>query len=876
MKRILKKTLTPLLALTMALGIGFSITNNNDKEIGAKAAPTVHDWIAANQGFTNGQDLVTTGPISVDSNWQMTFAQNSSTGNPKYYTSGSSVRLYADKTNGNGGSFTVQPTAANTNKVLTKFELKARSSYNRPFNVWVGDDPNNLTPISNPSYSNLIYTYQNSTGVKYIKFQNAQTGNTNQLHFEKITFTYDVSGGGAPVTYDSLSYTGTPITSYTAGDSFDPTGLTFNANFSDGTSQDVTSLVTFTPTVLATTDTFVTASHTIGTVTQTVDITGLTVAAAPVTLSSLTHAGTLTKTSYTAGETFDPTGLTFTATFSDNTSQTIAHTDLVFSPTPLSTGTTSVSASYTYDGVTKSTTITGITVSALAGNAATYTVVTKTSVNETGTVPTGSSADFINTSPTQFQITGGNYQLLTLSSYNSIRITSITLSVRSNQDSGAGYFAYSYDDVNYTDIIANSGFNTANWNGAFSTTYVSLTKSVDILAGGTIYFKMFATTNSLYCQSYTFHWDSVPTGTLQSLNISKPTVTIYTGLTDTLIATPVPANADGSVTWSTNSPSIATVNASGVVTAISPGTAIITATSTVNTNIKVTSTVTVNDVVEYTKITSTASLKFGSTFTFAAIGTSAGVDYNVAAKYEPSTTTHIQKYDATFNPAKTVITDEDQTLRLLLEPGIVNDSFAFKVIANGKYICQNADNNRFTFETQKTLSEQSSWKITFDTDGNALINSVSHPNRYIQYNANSGDERFSSYKNTQKKILMFVNLTTQTVMNEATCYANEIMSGYGLGAHGECAKRVGVLDNDYSRLSAAAQAEYNSNTSELFVNARARKAYMDEWVLNNPSAPLLSKIKTNDSTSALVVISIFGISAIAGYYFFIKKKKFKL
>lgn len=30
MKRILKKTLTPLLALTMALGIGFSITNNRE------------------------------------------------------------------------------------------------------------------------------------------------------------------------------------------------------------------------------------------------------------------------------------------------------------------------------------------------------------------------------------------------------------------------------------------------------------------------------------------------------------------------------------------------------------------------------------------------------------------------------------------------------------------------------------------------------------------------------------------------------------------------------------------------------------------------------------------------------------------------------
>lgn len=789
MKRILKKTLTPLLALTMALGIGFSITNNNDKEIGAKAAPTVHDWIAANQGFTNGQDLVTTGPISVDSNWQMTFAQNSSTGNPKYYTSGSSVRLYADKTNGNGGSFTVQPTAANTNKVLTKFELKARSSYNRPFNVWVGDDPNNLTPISNPSYSNLIYTYQNSTGVKYIKFQNAQTGNTNQLHFEKITFTYDVSGGGAPVTYDSLSYTGTPITSYTAGDSFDPTGLTFNANFSDGTSQ------------------------------------------------------------------------------------TIAHTDLVFSPTSLTTGTTSVSASYTYDGVTKSTTITGITVSALAGSAATYTVTTTTSVATTGTTPAGSSAAFVNTASSPFQMTAGNSHTLTLSSYNSIRISAITLSVHSNQAGGAGYFAYSYDDVNYTNIISTSSFDSADWNGAYSTTFVSKTKTVDILVGGTIYFRMLATENSLYCQSYTFHWDAVPAGTLQSLNISKTSTTIYVGCTETLIATPVPANADGSVTWSTSSAAIATVNASGVVTAISNGTATITATSTVNTNISVSCTVYVESVVCYTKISNVADLKFGSIFT---LGSAA---YGVAAMYEPNTTTYIQRYTADFDVTNTKITDDDKTLKLVLEPGFVNDSFAFRVVGNNKYLTSptaTSTSNQITFSDSKTANDRCSWFITFDSSGNALIKSAVNQNRSIQYNSNTGQERFSTYTSTQKVIQMYVDLTTQTTINEATCYANEIMNGAGLGAQNICHNRVTLLNHIRGRMTTAAQSEFDSNTGALFVNARARKAYMDAWVIANPTAPLLREIKTNDTTTALIIISFFGISAIAGYYFFIKKKKFKL
>jgi len=713
-----------------------------------------------------------------------------------------------------------------------------------------------------------------SSGFKYFKLKNSHdSGSSNlQFHFSQIDLTY--GSAGAPVTYDSLSYTGTPITSYTAGDSFDPTGLTFYANFSDGTSQNVaTSDITFIPAVLATTDTFVTASHTIGTVTQTVDITGLTVAAAPVTLSSLTHAGTLTKTSYTAGETFDPTGLTFTATFSDNTSQTIAHTDLVFSPTPLTTGTTSVSASYTYDGVTKSTTITGITVSALAGSAATYTVTTTTSVATTGTTPAGSSAAFVNTASSPFQMTAGNSHTLTLSSYNSIRISAITLSVHSNQTGGAGYFAYSYDDVNYTNIISTSSFDSADWNGAYSTTFVNKTKTVDILVGGTIYFRMFATENSLYCQSYTFHWDAVSAGTLQSLNISKTSTTIYVGCTETLIATPVPANADGSVTWSTSSAAIATVNASGVVTAISNGTATITATSTVNTNISVSCTVYVEGVVCYTKISNVADLKFGSIFT---LGSAA---YGVAAMYEPNTTTYIQRYTADFDVTNTKITDDDKTLKLVLEPGFVNDSFAFRVIGNNKYLTSptaTSTSNQITFSDSKTANDRCSWFITFDTSGNALIKSAVNQNRSIQYNSNTGQERFSTYTSTQKVIQMYVDLTTQTTINEATCYANEIMNGAGLGAQNICHDRVTLLNHIRGRMTTAAQSEFDTNTGELFVNARARKAYMDAWVIANPTAPLLREIKTNDTTTALIIISLFGISSIAGYYFFIKKKKFKL
>jgi hypothetical protein len=163
--------------------------------------------------------------------------------------------------------------------------------------ILAGENSGNATSrtgITSSTGTTAIFDFTSISNVGYVKFTLSSQARTTAW---KITY----DNAGATATYDSLSYTGTPITSYTAGDSFDPTGLTFNANFSDGTSQ------------------------------------------------------------------------------------TIAHTDLVFSPTSLTTGTTSVSAFYTYDGGTKSTTITGITVSALAGSAATYTVTTTTSVAITGT-----------------------------------------------------------------------------------------------------------------------------------------------------------------------------------------------------------------------------------------------------------------------------------------------------------------------------------------------------------------------------------------------------------------------------------------------------------------------------------------------------------
>ena len=62
------------------------------------------------------------------------------------------------------------------------------------------------------------------------------------------------------------------------------------------------------------------------------------------------------------------------------------------------------------------------------------------------------------------------------------------------------------------------------------------------------------------------------------ISLSQTSLTLYSGATQQLAATVSPANAtDGSVTWTSSNPKVATVDSSGKVSAVSEGAAIITA-----------------------------------------------------------------------------------------------------------------------------------------------------------------------------------------------------------------------------------------------------------------------------------------------------------
>ena len=76
---------------------------------------------------------------------------------------------------------------------------------------------------------------------------------------------------------------------------------------------------------------------------------------------------------------------------------------------------------------------------------AVYTVASKTSVTPSGDIPSGSSATFENDSSNAGQLTYGKYLTLTLSGYDGLKITGLTLSAKSNQSKGKAEMTFTTD-----------------------------------------------------------------------------------------------------------------------------------------------------------------------------------------------------------------------------------------------------------------------------------------------------------------------------------------------------------------------------------------------------------------------------------------------
>ncbi|MGP1414241.1 MAG: bacterial Ig-like domain-containing protein [Bacillales bacterium] len=143
---------------------------------------------------------------------------------------------------------------------------------------------------------------------------------------------------------------------YFTGQNFEPTGLKVNANYDNGETEEIDlTLCTYSPTPLTKGTTKVTITYK----GKTCEYNGITVIdnPTPASITNITVSGDCKK-DYKVGENFNPHGLTITAHYSDGTSKTVNHSDLVIEPTPLTLATTQVTIKYQ----DKTCTINGITV----------------------------------------------------------------------------------------------------------------------------------------------------------------------------------------------------------------------------------------------------------------------------------------------------------------------------------------------------------------------------------------------------------------------------------------------------------------------------------------------------------------------------------
>lgn len=164
---------------------------------------------------------------------------------------------------------------------------------------------------------------------------------------------------------------------------------------------------------------------------------------------------------------------------------------------------------------------------------ATYTVSNTSTVAASGTLPSGSSATYSQTYSTTSQLTGGNNATLTLSGYAGKKISQIILSMRSNTSSGAGNLDMGAGTGTYPTgyatiySIGTANFNNALWNGAYSTSYTNLTKTLatayTVQASEKVVIRINATSNSLYIASFSivyenpitdYYWDTSATSGL--------------------------------------------------------------------------------------------------------------------------------------------------------------------------------------------------------------------------------------------------------------------------------------------------------------------------------------------------------------------------
>jgi hypothetical protein len=195
---------------------------------------------------------------------------------------------------------------------------------------------------TDPPNGNVYYCYYNigkymteETGRVYIQFsfedfsEKGWVGpqdvlGADLMHSIAFYDKLDIGKLSGEVTLTDLTVKTNPDkTEYYVDDIFDPTGLTLEAVWSDGTATEITSGYTYEPDgSLSLSDSQIVVSYSDNFASKDV-IVGITVTERPANLESIAVTVAPDKTTYTEGQTFNTTGMVVTANYDDGTSTEI-------------------------------------------------------------------------------------------------------------------------------------------------------------------------------------------------------------------------------------------------------------------------------------------------------------------------------------------------------------------------------------------------------------------------------------------------------------------------------------------------------------------------------------------------------------------------
>lgn len=385
------------------------------------------------------------------------------------------------------------------------------------------------------------------------------------------------------------------------------------------------------------------------------------------------------------------------------------------------------------------------------GTSVTYTQSSTTAISATsGTAPTSSSVSFSTTYTDKNQLTSGKIQTLTLSSCGNIAITNITLSMKSNSDSGAGKLYYSVDGgTTWTYLVGSSTtgskFNTSSWYGSWSTSYVNVSKDVGIVTSSGVtngfILKIESTANSIFCQSFTLTY-----------NTEKFTVTYNGGSGTPGKASETQSTVGGALTLPSATPSsdcgaagwelAGWKKTSGVASVTTHEPTLYTASSSYYPGATETLYAVYLLSTERTsctagKITSTAGLSVGDCVVLISEGSTAqynGLNGNTYGTQTSYTTT----------PASIHLLD--------VEEGNSSGQVAFYDRTDKNYLALTSDGN--ALYTKTSIDAYSSWTVTI-SDGTATITNAQYTTRYIQFNSGSSPKRFACYTSNQAAVQLY-------------------------------------------------------------------------------------------------------------------------